>query len=77
MRIVVYNGAEVTLHPEAGILVPGPNEVYDDALAERILRAGRVSGEYSEPVRLHAKPEGTDGAERFETPHPRGRKGKE
>ena len=46
MKRIRYAGAETTLHPEAGELRPGVNEIHDDDVADRLLAAGRLTGAF-------------------------------
>lgn len=52
MKIVVYTGSEPTAHCEAGLLYPGKNEIHDDALADRLLIAGRQTRDFLAPEDL-------------------------
>jgi hypothetical protein len=49
MKVVVYKGTEPTSHPQAGILKPGPNTIADDRLADRLLEAGKYTGDFEPP----------------------------
>jgi hypothetical protein len=52
VRRILYTRDVPTAHPEAGILVPGVNEIADHELADRLVEAGRASGDYlPEPER--------------------------
>jgi len=46
MKRIVFTGTSPTAHPDAGILKPGVNEIVDDALADRLLEAGRATGDF-------------------------------
>jgi hypothetical protein len=46
MKVVIYTRSEPTAHPEAGILKPGENEIADDKLADRLIAAGRYTGDF-------------------------------
>jgi len=46
MKVVIYTRPEPTAHPEAGILKPGENEIADDKLADRLIAAGRYTGDF-------------------------------
>ena len=55
MKRIVFTGTFPTAHPDAGILKPGVNEIVDDALAGRLLEAGRASGDFK-PVEEERPP---------------------
>lgn len=63
MKVVIYTGTEPTAHPQAGLLKPGENEIADDKLADRLIEAGRHTGdflardEYSETPAVEAQVE--------------------
>jgi len=69
MKRILYTRDWPTAHPEAGILAPGLNEIADDALAGRLLEAGRATGDYLPVVEAGLVIE--NDAEPREEPHPR------
>jgi len=71
MKVVLFHGPAPVVHPLAGELVPGPNEIHDDALAEQLLAAGRFSGQFSEGLsraEVLAAEEASFAAEALEPP---------
>lgn len=69
MKRIFFTRDTPTAHIEAGLLVPGVNEIADEALAERLLEAGRATGDYL-PVD-DAVPDVQNDAEPREGQHPR------
>lgn len=46
MKQVFYTGSEPVLHVKVGELKPGLNEVHRDDVAEQLLAAGRITGQF-------------------------------
>ncbi len=74
MKRILFTRQIPTAHPEAGILKPGPNEIADDVLAERLLEAGRTTGDY---LPMDGGPEAGHGDRTEGMPARRARKEKE
>ncbi len=70
MKRILFTRDSPTAHSEAGLIVPGVNEIADDALAARLLEAGRATGDYLpvDDVGLEIQ---NDAAEPREGPPPR------
>jgi hypothetical protein len=59
VKLVRYTGSEAVLHPIVGRIEPGVNQIYDDAVAEGLLSAGRTSGEFLPTTGLTSGEAGT------------------
>jgi hypothetical protein len=46
MKSVIYIGTELTLHLLAGELKPGFNMIQSDEVAEQLLAAGKLTGDF-------------------------------
>jgi hypothetical protein len=46
VKLVFYTGTESTYHSHAGVLKPGRNEVHRDHVADQLLAAGAITGDF-------------------------------
>jgi hypothetical protein len=46
VKLIFYTGATETCHSHAGVLKPGLNEIHRDELADQLLAAGEITGDF-------------------------------